>query len=78
MYNKTINNGGRINTSIIQIDCRSGKTKSRLYFRNLKHEVKHINVSFHQCNSYKIGDTITVFINEENDWYEIDPSTLIR
>lgn len=40
--------------------------------------MKHVNVSYTECKQYSIGDTISVHANEENDWYEIDPSSVIR
>lgn len=72
MYYKTINTGLKIKTAIINIDCSNGRTKSRLYFKNSKKQIKHVNVNRIECEKYKIGDTIFVFENDKNDWYEID------
>jgi hypothetical protein len=76
MYDETINAGRNIKTSIINIGCNSGRSKSRLYFRDTKKEVKHVNVSNTECQMFKIGDTISVYENTDKDWYEIDPSSL--
>ena len=76
MYNDTINTGINIKTPIIKIGCTTGRSKSRLYFRNNKKEVKHVNVSDTECQKFKIGDTISIYENNNHDWYEIDPLSL--
>ncbi|MCU7549572.1 hypothetical protein OCK74_10630 [Chitinophagaceae bacterium LB-8] len=65
-----------IRTTIIDISFSNGNRKSKLYFRNSQNEVKHVNVNYSECQEYKHGDTITVYANDESDWYEIAPSTL--
>ena len=78
MYNETLTKGAIIRTTVIDIGCTDSKrAKSRLYFRNSKNEMKHVNISYLQCMKYKLGDTILLYANEEGDWYEIDPN-LVR
>ena len=74
MYDQTITKGAKIRASIINIDCSDGRrTKSRLYFKNSRNEVKHVNINYAECQKYKVNDTIYVYVNTEKDWYEIAP-----
>ena len=75
-FNATIQNRKIIETAIIKVECFNGRGRSRLYFRNYKNEVKHVNVDYSKCIMYRTGNVIAVFIDEENDWYVIDNSKL--
>ena len=76
MYETTSKTGKRFQTVITNVDCTNGKTRSRLYFKYENNEVKHVNVTYSQCNMFNIGDTISVFVNEKEEWFEIDPTSL--
>jgi hypothetical protein len=77
-YNETVTKGVKIRTTVIDIGCTDSKrAKSRLYFRNSRNEIKHINISYLECMKYKVGEPISLYANEEGDWYEIDPN-LVR
>jgi ribosomal protein S17 len=71
----TIENGINYKARIIDVGC-SDRTKSRLYFKNLKNKKNHVNVSKSDCLMFKVGDTISVFENKTAEWYEIDPGSL--
>lgn len=75
-YRDTFVNGVNFKARIIEVGCSGAGTYSRLYFSNLKKEKKHVNVSKSDCLLFKVGDTISVFENKKEDWYEIDPASL--
>lgn len=74
--NETIQSGKLVRTKLTSIYCANGKSKSSLYFRNSEGVIKHVNISYPDCLKFKRGDTIGVFENMEDDWYEIDPASL--
>lgn len=71
-HNEAEIRGAKIRVLITKVSCNNGRLKSSLYFRNRRNEVKHVNVSYVVCKQHKEGDTVIVFANEANDWYEID------
>lgn len=73
---ETIQSGNLIKTVVRNIDCTIGKSKSRLYFKNSDGIIKHVNLQYSDCLKFNKGDTIGVFENKEDDWYEIDPNAL--
>ena len=75
---KTIRNGKKLKTRIIDVGCTTGKGKSRLYFRDEHNQIKHVNVTYLQCKEFRDGDTISIFVNVMDDWYEIDPASLMQ
>jgi hypothetical protein len=75
-YRDTLVNGIKFKTQIIEVSCTGGSTKSRLYFRNMNEYKKHVNVKKSDCLLFKVGDSISVFENKTEDWYEIDPGCL--
>lgn len=76
MRDTALSKGKKIKAIISKVYCTNAKSKSSLYFIDEKNVVRHVNVTYYQCNLYRPGDTITVFVNEQDDWYEIDPATV--
>jgi hypothetical protein len=76
MYGETINNGLRYTVSITHVDCVIKPGMAKLYFRDEQRKVHHVNVPYRFCKSFKVGDSVSVFINLDSDWYEIDPMSL--
>lgn len=74
MSSETMLSGEKLLVVVINVECISTKTKGRLYFKNDKDVVKHVNLSYGDCKEYKIGDTISVYNNKDDDWYELDPT----
>jgi hypothetical protein len=72
-YRDTFVNGINFKTQIIEVSCTGGGTKSRFYFRNMKGDKKYVNVSKSDCLLFKVGDSISVFENKTEDWYEKEP-----
>ena len=68
----TFKKGKKLRVAVLNVICTDGKAQSSLYFRNNNNEVKHVNVNYHDCLKYKAGDSITVILNKESDWYLLD------
>jgi len=75
-YTDTIKIGKNFTTAIINIECSERRSKSRLYIKNQKNELKHVTVNYFQCTRYKIGDIISVYVNQDKDFYVLSPSSL--
>lgn len=71
----TVSTGKKINATITRVLCSGRKGTSSLYFANEKGEIQHVNVSSRDCQRYKNGDTIQVYVSQKGDWYEIDPAS---
>jgi hypothetical protein len=78
MYHDTIQNGIKITTVIIKTDCTQGRSKSKLYFKDSKNKREYVSLNYTYCSIFNVGDTISVYKNQEKDWYEIDPLMLIQ
>ena len=76
MYTETVTTGVKMKVRVANVTCTEGKGRSSLWFRNDNNEVKHVNIPLSDCKNFKVGDSITIFVNKDNDWYEIDPAML--
>ena len=74
-YADTVSTGKKFKTAVTNVWCSNGKGRSSLYFITEKGEVQHVNVSYQDCERYKLGDTIQVYVSTGGDWYEIDPAS---
>ena len=72
MYIETLSSGKKFHATIINVHCTTGKGKSSLYFKDEGNEVRHVNVRYTECETFRRGDTILVFKHRDNDWYELD------
>ncbi len=61
IHSETLSSGKRFYATIINVDCTRGKGKSSLFFKNEGNEVRHVNVRYTDCETFRRGDTISVF-----------------
>jgi hypothetical protein len=74
-YFDTVSTGKKMQTAVTRVLCSGRKATSSLYFANEKGEIQHVNVSPRDCQRYKSGDTIQVYVSQKGDWYAIDPAS---
>lgn len=74
-YFDTVSTGKKIKTVVTRVLCSRRRGTSSLYFANEKGEIQYVNVSNRDCQRYKSGDTIQVYVSQKGDWYEIDPGS---
>lgn len=72
MHDETLESEEKQFTTILNIDCTmSNKSKSRLYFKDDRGQMQHVNVGYTDCKRYSIGDTIQIYKNKEGSWFEL-------